>query len=38
MMLQNYVTTARFYNQAFGEDYSAMDPEGTAANWLEFFA
>ena len=33
--MQAYVRTARFYNEAFGEHYSATHPDGTAANWLE---
>ena len=35
--MQQYVKTARFYNEAFGEDYSATDPDGKATNWLVLF-
>jgi hypothetical protein len=28
--------TAKFCNEAFGDDYSATDLEGTAANSLDF--
>lgn len=37
LLRQEYLKVASFYYEAFGEDYSATDPEGTAANWLEFF-
>jgi hypothetical protein len=37
MLMQGYVKTARFYSEAFGEDYSATDPDGTATDWLNYF-
>jgi hypothetical protein len=37
LMAEAYARTARFYREAFGEDYAATDPDGTSANWLELF-
>jgi hypothetical protein len=37
-MAQAYARTARFYNEAFGEDYAATDPDGTVSNWLDLFS
>jgi hypothetical protein len=36
-LLGHYKDTASFYAELFGEDYSVVDPDGTASNWLRFF-
>jgi hypothetical protein len=37
LLMEAFARTARFYNDAFGENYSATDPDGMAINWLDLF-